>query len=41
MADLLWEEVQVLDHLQATDLSTELRIFDYKNQGKVEEREVK
>lgn len=36
---MLWVKVQVLDHLQMTDLSTELHIFDYKNQGEVEERE--
>lgn len=36
---MLWVKVQVLDHLQMTDLSTELHIFAGKNQGEVEERE--
>lgn len=36
---MVWVKVQVLDHLQMTDLSAKLHIFDYKNQGDMEERE--
>lgn len=38
VADMLMVMVQVLSHLQMTDLLAELHIFYYKNKGEVQER---